>query len=77
MNLFRTGRNLQLPAIAGPEVAQLASLSILDALALSQKGYPQRDTYTDFLERVRLLVFVTWLSNCTPPVCCIEAGVVS
>merc|ERR1719313_124483 len=39
-------------------VAQLASLSILDALALSQKGYPQRDTYTDFLERVKLLVFV-------------------
>merc|ERR1719502_173886 len=39
-------------------VAQLASLSILDALALSQKGYPQRDTYTDFLERVKLLVLV-------------------
>merc|ERR1719487_1435126 len=31
-------------------VTQLASLSILDALVLSQKGYPQRDEYETFLE---------------------------
>merc|ERR1719440_654794 len=30
-------------------VAQLNSLSILDALQLAQKGYPSRDTYDDFM----------------------------
>jgi hypothetical protein len=40
-------------------VAQLNSLSILDALSLAQKGYPSRDTYEDFMHSsARVLSYV-------------------
>lgn len=53
-------------------VTQLASLSILDALTLSQKGYPQRDEYETFLERNKTLCLVVYPHGSTPQETCVD-----